>query len=141
MRTALAITALLLATPATAACHHYSKWMYPWPQPSCSIRHPHVQSTPTPLEAPPAASEPSLDVFTARWSAAAADAAQRNLTPACGDRHCSLEWIDATGATTMLFSYVDGMRIVCTDDNGPTIECLKSDGTEQKVEVKELHDE
>ena len=28
---------LLSAEPASAACHHYSKWFYPYPQPRCGI--------------------------------------------------------------------------------------------------------
>lgn len=28
---------LLLASPAGAACHHYSVWQYPYPQPKCSV--------------------------------------------------------------------------------------------------------
>ena len=33
----LALVGLLLApTTADAACHHYSRWSYPWPQPRCS---------------------------------------------------------------------------------------------------------
>jgi hypothetical protein len=37
MRTKLAALILLLAQPVIAApCHHYSKWLYPYPQPKCS---------------------------------------------------------------------------------------------------------
>lgn len=36
MRAALALVFLLSAQPALAACHHYSKWSYPWPQ-SCRV--------------------------------------------------------------------------------------------------------
>jgi hypothetical protein len=136
--TAVIFTALILTWPVGAAtCHRYSKWMYPWPQPACSIRHAApTDAAPTPQGRPSAADEPSADAFTARWSAAAADAVQRNLTPACGSDHCSLSWQNAAGLTMMLFSYTDGTRLLCVDDGEPTIDCVASDGAKQIVEVK-----
>jgi hypothetical protein len=37
VRAALAVALALAADPASAACHHYSKWLYPFPQPRCGI--------------------------------------------------------------------------------------------------------
>jgi hypothetical protein len=32
-----AIIALVLGTSPAQACHHYSTWKYPWPQPKCGL--------------------------------------------------------------------------------------------------------
>jgi hypothetical protein len=32
MRTKIIVAAMLVAQPAHAACHKYSRWYYPWPQ-------------------------------------------------------------------------------------------------------------
>ena len=37
MRNMVVVLTLLAAQPVVAApCHHYSKWLYPYPQPKCS---------------------------------------------------------------------------------------------------------
>lgn len=136
----LVLVAMLAVTPAqAAACRKFKIWHYPWPQ--CSGHAiPHIVLKPTPAPAAPAAApaalKPSLEVFTKHWSDAAADAAQRNLTPSCSNDHCSLTWIAKDGSTITLTSYTNGKRIVCTDWGFSTIDCFQSDGTEQKVEVR-----
>jgi hypothetical protein len=38
MRTPTLILTLIFATTAQAVpCHHYSKWLYPYPQPRCGL--------------------------------------------------------------------------------------------------------
>lgn len=137
-RTALAFL-LLMALPAEAACHRHKIWHYPWPQCS-SERLPRValraEAPKTPIDARTEPSTPPPVSFAKRWSDAAADAVQRNLTPACGNDHCTIYWIAKDGSLIVMSSYTDGSKTICTDWGLPTIECLKSDGTKEEIPVK-----
>jgi hypothetical protein len=60
MRTSLILVLLLSAQPAFAACHRYSKWLYPWPQ-SCRATPTHMQRARLEQAPPPPAAIPDID--------------------------------------------------------------------------------